>query len=212
MPMLTILCWILGILLGIVLLALIFVLVLLNIRAGIEAVGATGEVSVEARYGPIRIPLYPKPRHLKKKKDEAASEKSEDENKSEKKSGKVSFSRPKDGFDVGEIAGAVRDFLSDLTDRIRVSRLRVRVLIGTDDAAQTGILLGQSAALAGILVPFLENTFDMHDYHVSVDADFDADHTEWAFTVHCTIRPVSLIRVLLRHGKPMYAIYKKYFK
>ncbi len=39
---------ILGILLGIVLLALVIVLVLLNIRAGIEAVGVTGEVSVEA--------------------------------------------------------------------------------------------------------------------------------------------------------------------
>ncbi len=55
----TVLLWILGILLGIVLLALVIVLVLLNIRAGIEAVGVTGEVSVEARYGPVRIPLYP---------------------------------------------------------------------------------------------------------------------------------------------------------
>ena len=53
----TVLLWILGILLGIVLLALVIVLVLLNIRAGIEAVGVTGEVSVEARYGPVRIPL-----------------------------------------------------------------------------------------------------------------------------------------------------------
>ena len=64
----TVLLWILGILLGIVLLALVIVLVLLNIRAGIEAVGVTGEVSVEARYGPVRIPLYPRPRHLKKRK------------------------------------------------------------------------------------------------------------------------------------------------
>ena len=49
----TVLLWILGILLGIVLLVLVIVLVLLNIRAGIEAVGVTGEVSVEARYGPV---------------------------------------------------------------------------------------------------------------------------------------------------------------
>ncbi len=54
----------------------------------------------------------------------------------------------------------MRDFLSDLTDRLRISRLRARVVIGTD-AAQTGILLGQTAALCGIIVPFLENTFDM---------------------------------------------------
>ena len=49
----TVLLWILGILLGIVLLALVIVLVLLNIRAGIEAVGVTGEVSVEARHSAV---------------------------------------------------------------------------------------------------------------------------------------------------------------
>ena len=45
----TVLLWILGILLGIVLLALVIVLVLLNIWAGVEAVGVTGEVNVEDR-------------------------------------------------------------------------------------------------------------------------------------------------------------------
>ncbi len=142
----TVLLWILGILLGIVLLALVIVLVLLNIRAGIEAVGVTGEVSVEARYGPVRIPLYPRPRHLKKKKkEETEAEQKKSEESEKKKSGKSGLSLPKDGLDVGEIAGTVRDFLSDLTDRLRISRLRARVVIGTDDAAQTGILLGQTA-------------------------------------------------------------------
>ena len=51
----TVLLWILGILLGIVLLALVIVLVLLNIRAGIEAVGVTGEVSVEAVFPDYQI-------------------------------------------------------------------------------------------------------------------------------------------------------------
>ena len=208
----TVLLWILGILLGIILLALVIVLVLLNIRAGIEAVGVTGEVSVEARYGPIHIPLYPRPRHLKKEKKKTESEEKKSEEGGKKKSGKSGLSLPEDGLDVGEIAGTVRDFLSELTDRLRISKLQARIVVGTDDAAQTGILLGQTAALCGIIVPFLENTFDMHDYHVSADADFNADHTEWALTVNCSVRPVSLIRVLLRHGKPMYNLYKKYFK
>ena len=107
----TVLLWILGILLGIVLLALVIVLVLLNIRAGIEAVGVTGEVSVEARYGPVRIPLYPRPRHLKKKKEETEAEKKKSEENEKKTSGKLGLSLPKDGLDVGEIAGTVRDFL-----------------------------------------------------------------------------------------------------
>lgn len=150
----TVLLWILGILLGIVLLALVIVLVLLNIRAGIEAVGVTGEVSVEARYGPVRIPLYPRPRHLKKKKEETEAEQKKSEESEKKKSGKSGLSLPKDGLDVGEIAGTVRDFLSDLTDRLRISRLRARVVLGTDDAAQTGILLGRLRRSAESLFRF----------------------------------------------------------
>lgn len=97
----TVLLWILGILLGIVLLALVIVLVLLNIRAGIEAVGVTGEVSVEARYGPVRIPLYPRPRHLKKKKEETKAEQKKSEESEKKKSGKsVSRCRRTDWMSV----------------------------------------------------------------------------------------------------------------
>ena len=68
--------------------------------AGIEAVGVTGEVSVEARYGPVRIPLYPRPRHLKKKKDETEAEQKKSEENEKKKSGKSGLSLPKDGLDV----------------------------------------------------------------------------------------------------------------
>lgn len=165
----TVLLWILGILLGIVLLALVIVLVLLNIRAGIEAVGVTGEVSVEARYGPVRIPLYPRPRHLKKKKEETEAEKKKSEENEKKTSGKLGLSLPKDGLDVGEIAGTVRDFLSDLTDRLRISRLRARVVIGTDDAAQTGILLGAGCGALRNHCSVPGEYFRLAGLHVSAD-------------------------------------------
>ena len=102
--------------------------------------------------------------------------------------------------------------LSEMADTLRFSRLRVRVLIGTDDAAKTGIFLGEAAALTGMIVPFLENTFDMQDYHVDVDADFEAGHTEWAFTVFCSLRPLRLLIVLLRHSRELYSLYKRLIK
>lgn len=208
----TVLLWILGILLGIVLLVLVIVLVLLNIRAGIEAVGVTGEVSVEARYGLVRIPLYPRPRHLKKKKEETEAEQKKSEESEKKKSGKSGLSLPKDGLDVGEIAGTVRDFLSDLTDRLlhqqtagaRSYRHRRCGADRHSARADCGALRNHCS------VP--GEYFRYAGLHVSADADFNADHTEWAFTVNCSIRPISLVRVLLRHGKPMYQLYKKYFK
>ena len=57
--------WILAVLLGILVFLLLLGLVLLWVRAGVEAVGATGAVSVEARYGFIRIPVWPRPKHVK---------------------------------------------------------------------------------------------------------------------------------------------------
>lgn len=58
--------WILAVLLGILVFLLLLGLVLLWVRAGVEAVGATGAVSVEARYGFIRIPVWPRPKHVKR--------------------------------------------------------------------------------------------------------------------------------------------------
>ena len=100
----TVLLWILGILLGIVLLALVIVLVLLNIRAGIEAVGVTGEVSVEARYGPVRIPLYPRPRHLKKKKEETEAKQKKSEERRKRAASPVSRCRRTDWMSVSSQA------------------------------------------------------------------------------------------------------------
>ena len=49
-------------LLGLLLLMLAVCLLLLCVRTGIEAVGVNGEVSVEIRYGPARIPVWPPPK------------------------------------------------------------------------------------------------------------------------------------------------------
>ena len=96
----------------------------------------------------------------------------------------------------------------DLTGSLQITRLRVRLVLATGDAAQTGILLGQTAALCGILVPFLENTFDLRDIHVRADPDFEKDKTEWAAEVFCAIRPITFIRIVFRHRKPLRRLYE----
>lgn len=187
---------------------LVLFLLLLSVRAGVEAVGVNGEVSVELRYGLLRIPVWPPPRHLKK---QPAAEKPPGKTKPKKKRKpkKYRYSFNREALDVWEIVDLALRLLGELTDTLRFSRLRVRVLIGTDDAAKTGMLLGTSAALTGMVVPFLENTFEMKDYHVDVDADFEADHTEWAFTVFCSVRPLRVLWCLLRHAGELYRLYKR---
>ena len=204
----SVILWIVAVLLGIWVFAL---LLLLGIRAGVEAVGVNGEVSVEVRYGVVRIPVLPRLRFFKpfaheKKREEAPKP------KKARKRPKYRYSLNREELDVGELVTLAMTLLSEMADTLRFSRLRVRVLIGTDDAAKTGIFLGEAAALTGMIVPFLENTFDMQDYHVDVDADFEAGHTEWAFTVFCSLRPLRLLFVALRHGRELYSLYKRLIK
>ena len=203
--------WILAVLLGSLVFLLLLGLVLLCVRAGVDTVGVNGEVSVEARYGFIRIPLWPRPKHLKPSKPEKSGEAPPKPKKPRKKP-KYRYSFNREELDIGELVALAMTLLSEMADTLRISRLRVRVLIGTDEAAKTGILLGEAAALTGMIVPFLENTFEMKDYHVDVDADFEADHTEWAFTVFCSLRPLRLLIVLLRHSRELYSLYKRLIK
>ena len=166
--MLRVLIILLCVLGGVVLLLALALLVLLNIRARLEFVGVSGDMTLDAVYGPVRVPLWPRPRHLKRKKN-----RKEDE-----------------------------------TGSLQITRLRVRLVLATGDAAKTGILLGQTAALCGILVPFLENTFDLRDIHVRADPDFEKDKTEWAAEVFCAIRPITFIRIAFRHRKPLRRLYE----
>ncbi|MDY3618964.1 DUF2953 domain-containing protein [Agathobaculum sp.] len=185
-------------------LLVLLAVVLLSLRTGIEATGINGDVTVDVRYGPLRIPVYPPP---KREKDETG--KPPEKQKAKKKSKRYQYSLNKEALDVGELTDLALTLLSELSGALRISKLRVRIVVGTDDAAKTGIRLGQISAVVGMMAPFLENTFDMKDYHVSVDADFDADHTEWAFTVFCSLRPVRLLWLSLRHGGEGFRLYKK---
>lgn len=190
-------------------LLLLFVL-LLNVRTGVEAAGVNGDVTVDLRFGGFRLPLYPPPRPKETEKQPAKKPKTEKQPKKQRKKYQYSFDR--EALEIGELIDLVLTLLDELSDTLRFSKLRVRVLLGTDDAAKTGILLGAVSAATGMIVPFLENTFEMKDYHVNVDADFDADHTEWAFTVFCSLRPIRLVFVLLRHGGEYFRLYKRLIK
>ena len=171
--MLRVLLILLCVLLGVVVLLGVLLLALLCMRAGVELVGVSGEVTLDAIYGPLRIPLWPRPRHLKRKEKKKQAE---PEKKPEEAPPKGKFSLAKSGLPFGKIADVALDFLGDLTGSLQITRLRVRLIIATGDAAKTGILFGQTAALCGILVPFLENTFDLRDIHVRADPDFDKEN------------------------------------
>lgn len=176
------------------------VILLLSIRAGIEIVGANGKIALDLRYGIIRVPILPL---RKKEKPEAPPAPSTPEPK--KSRWKLNY----ENLDIDEIWNLFFDICSELSDALCFSHIRARILIGTDDAAKTGLILGYCSAFVGMAVPFFENTFDMRDYYINIDADFDASHTVWACKIRCTTRPIQILRVTLRHGKHLFQLYKK---
>ena len=209
--MLGVLWLILRILLLLILAAFLLLMLVLCVRCGVEAVGVSGEtggVSVDVRLGPLHIPLYPPPRHMKKTPPKQAAP-SKEKKKKKRKPPKYRYVFNREALDIGELADLAMTLLSELADTLRISKLRIRLLLGTADAATTGLLLGALSAFTGMLVPFFENTFDMKDYHVTVDADFNATHTEWAFTVFCSMQPIRLLIVMLHHLRDFYRLYKK---
>lgn len=179
-------------------------IILLSMRTGIEIVGANGEITIDLRYGIIRVPIFPL---RKKKKAEPADSAPPSEPSPKSKKSRWKFNR--ENLDIDEIWHLLFDICSELSGILRFSHMRIRVLIGTDDAAKTGMLLGYGSAFIGMAIPFFENTFDMRDYHINIDADFDAAHTVWACRVRCTARPIRMLYVILRHGKHLFQLYKK---
>ena len=122
--MLRVLIILLCVLGGVVLLLALALLALLNIRARLEFVGVSGDMTLDAVYGPVRVPLWPRPRHLKRKKNRKEDE---TEQKGEEEPAGGRFSLVKGGLPFGEIADIVLDFLGDLAGSLQITRLRVRL-------------------------------------------------------------------------------------
>ncbi len=189
--------------------AIIFTLLLMSVRTGIEAVGVNKEICVDLRYGIIRIPIWPA---RKGKKEQKPKPEKPEKPKKPKKPAKYRRTLNREELDIGELLNLAFTILGELGGILNISRLRVRVMIGTNDAAKTGLLLGYVSAFTGMAVPFFENTFEMRDYHINVDADFDASHTEWAFNIFFSVRPIRMVFVMLRHSIELFGLYKKLIK
>ncbi|MGN1008659.1 MAG: DUF2953 domain-containing protein [Butyricicoccus sp.] len=191
--------------LGIVL-AILFGLVLLLIlatvpRAGVRVIGKDGLAGIWVRYGWLKLRIYPFPKRKKAKKP-AESAKPE-KPVPEKKESPFDFSK----LDLGDTICLVLDLLDELRNALRLDTVRVNAMLATGDAARTGILLGQLAALAGMITPFLEQNFVIRDYHIAVDGDFQGNTTHWDAEIVFSVRPVRMVWALVKRWRTLKRLY-----
>lgn len=199
--MLRIIAWAAGILGGILLLLLllIFLLLCLKVQVFVDKIPHS-PLRLLLQYGILRIPVLPLPKRGKTgKQPKEPPDKKQKPEEPVKKRGIPSFLK---GLDIGDLICLALDTLLALKNRLVIRRLRVKVMIATGDAGKTGILLGRTAAVTGMILPLLEQNFVIPDFKVDVDGDFEADqpNTRAAIGVTLSMRPVFAAAILLRAG------------
>lgn len=195
MPLLKILFVLLAILLALCLLLFAAVCP----RAGFRLWGKNGALHIWLKYGKFKFRIYPLPSAAKGKR-----RREPDRPQAEPTASPFTLEQ----IDLGDAICLVLDLLRDMKDAMTIEILRADIMLGTGNAARTGILLGQIAALAGMITPFLEQNFSIKNYRIAVDGDFKAETTAWEAEAAFSVRPVRLLWSLIRHRKRLLEIYR----
>lgn len=186
-----------GILLALV---LVLVFVLLCICIGFSVQMRNGE-----RWIRIQVGLLRKTMKLGKLAKPAKDPKSKtDKPKTEEPD---TFELP--DWDWGELICELLSFLEDVKDRLRIDVLCVQLLLATGDASKTGMYLGGLSALTGMVYPFLVENFQIRDFNVQIDGDFEGNATQYDLCFSCSFRPIRMIGPVVRHGRKLYHIVKQ---
>ncbi|MDY3282368.1 hypothetical protein [Dysosmobacter sp.] len=202
-----ILLWVLGILLG-----LLVLVCLLRVGA---VVSYDGTLTVRAAVGPFRFQAVPgkEPKKEKPKRKKPEQEPAPEKTKEKKK---PAFPRP----DRSDIRSAVSELWPPLkralgrTRRgIRIAPLEVSVVLGgRDDPAKAAENYGYANAAVWSAMPALEQLLDIPHPHIHIGMDFEQGQDCFGVRAGVTIRVGTLLAVGLQIGIPALKWYLRFRK
>lgn len=197
-----------------VLLAILLLLFLLGrIRVGGEVEYSADGLFARARGGLISIQVLPlkkkkekkekKPAEKKKKSSPSAQGGEEEKTQEPEKPQKGgTLDLVKAGLPlVGEAAG-------ELKERIRIDLLRMDLLFGGTDAAQTAILFGMSNGLIALLLSVFQQNFEVKEHRVHTAVDFNEKSTTLYLKAAFSARVGQLVSFALRFGWKFFVSYR----
>lgn len=200
---------ILGILLMILLgIIVLTVLTIALVPLRVELKRRVGEPPLKLRLsaGPFKIVRSFGGKKKKKPKREQKQKKPERKPKKQRRSAKKLHW---ENLNLEESLELAFDIMDDLMGSLTFERLHVTVIVHRDDAAETGKLLGNAMAFTGLIYPELERRFVLEDTKLTVDADFEAEHTIWGVDIKIMTRAGRYPRILLRRGKRLLNLWRK---
>jgi len=95
---------------------------------------------------------------------------------------------------------AIIAFLEDFRHKIRITKLRMRLVLGAADPCDLSLQYGYGWAALGNLIPLLEQAFMIKKRDLEVECDYTASQTTICACACISILVWQLLHIVLRHG------------
>lgn len=192
------------------LIALCVLIFLAMLPMGIRASYYADGPQVTALLGPVRVPVFPRPKkETKKKKDAAKSRPSKEEPSLPQpphqppKEEEPKAAPKKRGGSMADFLPLVKvalDLLGDLRRKLRLNRLEIKLILAGDDPCDLAVNYGRAWSALGNLIPQLERLFVIQKRDMEVACDFTASETLVSARLDMTITLGRLLALAVRYG------------
>ena len=159
-----------------------------------------GAAGLYAQLGPVRIPI----RGKREKKTQAKAGRSFESHETAKKKG--SDRRVSDYFPLMK---PVLKFLVDFRKKLRVSDLRLKIVLAGDDPCDLSLNYGRAWAAVGNLMPLMDRFLVIKNREISIECDYAGSHTTVDAAIRLTVTVARLLQIVLYHG---ISILREYYK
>lgn len=176
-------------------LVLLVVLILL-LRVGIS-ISFGQELRAEAKIGPVKITLLPKP----EKKEKAGKITENSGEKKPKEKLKFTFSNIQQALPV--VLNALQKALRKVRRTVRINPLRVSVVFGGEDPSRVAEMYGWAGTAVWTLMPPLEQMLHIPNPQIHLEADYNSFSTRVEGEIGASFRAGQLLQIVLLLGVPV---------
>lgn len=178
------------------------IVVILCLRVSVT-VGFGDELHVTAQIGPVKLQVVPPPEKKPKKEKPKKEKAAETDSKPPKKKLDLHLTFADIRAALGAVWRAVQGALRRAGRRIRIDPMRVSIVLGDENPANTAEWYGWVNAAVWTVMPWLEATVHMPDPQVHMEMDFNAVETKASGTVGISYRIGDLLAIGFAAAGPL---------
>ena len=176
-------------------------LVLLSLlRLGGQARYSAKGMEIKLLVGPFRFLLYPRKKREKKKKQG----KHPDDGKKVQLGGSVELFQ--------ELLPLLLEAAGYVKQKIRIDHIFLDLIIAAEDPAKAAVAFGGTNALLGMILPPIENNFNVKERNIRTQVDFQRRKPELSINAAFTMTMGQLMVLAVRYGLKAFNRYRAYKK